>query len=145
MTPYETLGLLLTIAATFGYVNHRWIRLPATIGLMAMALALWLFYRSHADLGTNWSATLEVREDHRLVTTGVYARVRHPMYTALFAYAIGQALLFPNWIAGPACLVAFTLMFLLRFRAEERMLLERFGRDYESYMSRTRRLVPGVW
>src|SRR4051794_28217379 len=40
MTPYETLGLLLTIAAIFGYVNHRWIGLPATIGLMAMALGL---------------------------------------------------------------------------------------------------------
>ncbi|NOT29051.1 MAG: isoprenylcysteine carboxylmethyltransferase family protein [Planctomycetes bacterium] len=57
--------------------------------------------RSHADLGTNWSITLEVREQHTLVTRGVYARVRHPMYTALLLYALGQWLVVPNWLVAP--------------------------------------------
>jgi protein-S-isoprenylcysteine O-methyltransferase Ste14 len=48
--------------------------------------------------------TLEVREQHALVTTGVYSRVRHPMYSA---WALAQALLLPNWIAGPAGLIGF--------------------------------------
>ena len=49
----------------------------------------------------------------------------------------------PNWFAGPSYLVAFGLLFALRVHAEERMLLERFGKDYEAYRARTQRLVPG--
>ena len=52
-------------------------------GIGCLAPGLWLFHRSHADLGTNWSITLEVREQHRLITQDIYRRVRHPMYLAL--------------------------------------------------------------
>jgi protein-S-isoprenylcysteine O-methyltransferase Ste14 len=106
---------------------------------------LWLFYRSHADLGTNWSITLQVREKHQLVTQGIYQHVRHPMYLALLLYSVGQALVLPNWLAGPSYLVAFGLLFALRVGPEERMMLEEFGKDYEAYMARTKRLIPGAW
>ena len=112
---------------------------------LTLVTGLWLFHRSHADLGTNWSITLEVREHHRLVANGVYRRIRHPMYTSLFLYSIGQALALPNWIAGPSYLVAFGILFVFRLRAEERMMLRQFGAEYESYAARTKRLVPGVW
>lgn len=118
---------------------------PFAIGIVCYVAGLWLFYRSHVDLGTNWSITLELREQHSLVTAGVYRRVRHPMYVALFLYSIGQALVLPNWIAGPACLVAFGILYALRVNAEERMMIEQFGDEYVAYMSRTKRLVPGVW
>src|SRR5262245_24841255 len=59
---------------------------PFTAGALCFALGLWLFHRSHADLGRNWSITLEVREQHQLVTGGVYRSVRHPMYTSLFLF-----------------------------------------------------------
>jgi protein-S-isoprenylcysteine O-methyltransferase Ste14 len=74
---------------------------PLAAGVACFAVGLWLFYRSHADLGTYWSITLEVRESHRLITQGIYRRVRDPMYAALFLYSIGQALVLPNWVAGP--------------------------------------------
>jgi len=115
------------------------------VGVLCYGVGLWLFYRSHADLGTNWSVTLQIREGHRLITEGVYGRIRHPMYTALFLYSLGQALVLPNWIAGPSYLVAFVILFVLRLRAEETMMLEEFGDEYASYMKRTKRLVPGVW
>jgi protein-S-isoprenylcysteine O-methyltransferase Ste14 len=116
--------------------------LPYALGLVFLAAGLWLFYRSHADLGTNWSITLQVRENHRLVTSGVYARVRHPMYTALFLLALAQLLAVPNWIAGPAYLFGFGLLYVLRVNAEERMMLDRFGTEYEDYMRRSGRLFP---
>ena len=114
-------------------------------GVALLALGLWLFHRSHADLGRHWSITLELRERHALVTHGVYGRIRHPMYSALFLYCLGQALALPNWIAGPSYLLAFGLLFALRVRAEERMLLEAFGEQYAGYSARTKRLIPGVW
>jgi protein-S-isoprenylcysteine O-methyltransferase Ste14 len=67
-------------------------------------VGLWLFAKSHADLGTNWSLTLEVREKHQLVTHGIYRALRHPMYSALLLYSLGQALVVPNWIVGPPTL-----------------------------------------
>jgi protein-S-isoprenylcysteine O-methyltransferase Ste14 len=67
------------------------------------------------------------------------------MYSALFLYAVGQALVIPNWVAGPVNLIAFSVLFALRVRAEERMMLEGFGDEYAAYSARTKRLVPGVW
>lgn len=97
------------------------------------------------DLGTNWSITLELRESHRLVTGGVYRLVRHPMYSALWLYSIGQALALPNWVAGPSYLVSFGLLFAFRVGREERMMREGFGKEYDDYAARTKRLIPGVW
>jgi protein-S-isoprenylcysteine O-methyltransferase Ste14 len=60
-------------------------------------------------------------------------------------YALGQALVLPNWLAGPSYGVAMILLFALRVGPEERMMLEEFGKDYEAYMATTKRLIPGVW
>ena len=118
---------------------------PLIAGVMCFVVGLWLFYRSHADLGTNWSITLEVREQHRLITQGIYRRIRHPMYLALVVYSLGHALVIPNWVAGPSNLVAFTILFALRVHAEEQMMTDVFGDEYTAYAARTKRLVPGVW
>ena len=155
-TPLET-GLLVLAWVGF-FVPVIWVASPAFSfaeyplrngpligGAMCLVVGLWLFYRSHADLGTNWSVTLEVREQHRLITRGVYRHIRHPMYSALVLYAVGQALVIPNWVAGPANLIAFAILFALRVRAEERMMGEAFGDEYAVYSARTKRLVPGVW
>jgi len=155
-TPLET-GLLVLAWAGF-FVPLIWVASPIfsfaeyplrtgplVAGVMCLVIGLWLFYRSHADLGTNWSITLEVREQHRLITQGVYRRIRHPMYSALVLYSIGQALVIPNWVAGPSNLVAFAILFTLRVGAEEKMMVETFGDEYASYLAETKRLVPGIW
>jgi protein-S-isoprenylcysteine O-methyltransferase Ste14 len=119
--------------------------IPFALGVAGLAAGLWLFHRSHADLGTNWSITLELRDEHQLVTRGLYRHVRHPMYLALLVYSAGQALALPNWLAGPSYAVAMLLLFAFRLGPEERMMVERFGGEYEAYRARTTRLIPGVW
>ena len=118
---------------------------PFVAGCACLVAGLWLFHRSHTDLGTNWSVTLEVRDQHRLVTGGVYRRIRHPMYTSLLLYSVGQALVLPNWVAGPSYLVTFLTLFVFRVVPEERMMREQFGDEYLAYARRTKRLLPGVW
>jgi protein-S-isoprenylcysteine O-methyltransferase Ste14 len=139
------LPLIWIATPAFAFADYPLHPVPLFAGALLLALGLWLFYRSHADLGTNWSITLEVREEHQLVTRGVYRRVRHPMYLALLIYSAGQALALPNWLAGPSYAVAMVLLFALRVGPEERMMLEQFGKDYEAYRVTTRRLIPGVW
>ena len=115
----------------------------AWLGAAAFALALWLFHRTHRELGRNWSVTLEIREQHALVTTGIYSRLRHPMYSAFWLWALAQALLLPNWIAGPAGLVGFGTLFFMRIGREERLMVEMFGDEYRRYMARTAPHHPG--
>lgn len=114
------------------------------VGVMAMALGIYVFYRAHADLGAYWSPTLEVRDGHELITTGIYGQVRHPMYTAIFLFCIGQALLLENWLAGVAGLIAFTGLYVLRVTREEKMMNDQFGDAYQSYAARTPRLIPSL-
>lgn len=137
--------LIWVFSPLFSFADYPLRPMPLAAGVVLLVVGLWLFSLSHRDLGTNWSVTLEVREGHRLVTDGIYRHVRHPMYTALFLYAFGQALALPNWVAGPSYLVAFGTLFVFRLGAEEAMMLGRFGDDYRAYAARTKRLIPGVW
>lgn len=139
------LPLLSIFTPLLSFADHALHPVAFAGGLVSLAAGLWLLHRSHADLGSNWSISLEIREHHQLVSHGVYARIRHPMYTALFLQALAQGLLLPNWLAGPAYFVGFLLMFSLRVTGEERMMLERFGDEYRAYCGRTNRLIPGVW
>jgi protein-S-isoprenylcysteine O-methyltransferase Ste14 len=155
-TPLETGLLVLAWAGFFipliwlaspvlSFAEYRLSLGPLVAGVLCLVAGLWLFHRSHADLGTNWSITLEVREQHRLITQGVYRRIRHPMYLALVLYSMGHALVIPNWVAGPSNLVAFVILFALRVHAEEQMMGDEFGDEYAAYSARTKRLVPGIW
>jgi len=127
------------------FANYPFVPAFAFIGTAVFLAALWLFYRTHRDLGRNWSMSLEIRRDHRLVTTGVYRWIRHPMYLAFLLWGLAQTLLLPNWIAGPAGLVGSTTLFLFRVWREERLMLQEFGEQYSGYMQRTARLVPWMF
>ena len=119
--------------------------LPAFIpwcGAVTMVIALWLFWRAHLDLGLNWSITLEMRKGHELIMHGVYRRIRHPMYAAIFLFALAQGFLLQNWLAGWAGLVTVALLYLIRTPREEKMMCEFFGDSYRDYMKRTGRLFP---
>lgn len=128
--------------SAFDYPPHPWQTAAGSVTLIGFLV---LFQRSHADLGGNWSVTLEIRERHVLVTNGVYSRIRHPMYSAFLLWAVAQALLIANTLAGPASLLSIGLLVIRRLPREERLMYETFGDDYRAYTSRTKRLLPGVY
>ena len=115
------------------------------LGTAVFAAALWLLWRSHADLGRNWSQTLEVRKGHQLITSGVYKRIRHPMYAAFLLWGLALPLLLHNWIAGWSHLVAFLPLYFLRVPREEQLMHEQFGEAYHAYMERAGRVLPRVF
>ncbi|MGZ9220720.1 MAG: protein-S-isoprenylcysteine O-methyltransferase [Anaerolineales bacterium] len=112
------------------------------LGVLLIAGALFVFWRAHADLGLNWSPTLEIREKHELITRGIYGVIRHPMYASQWLLVIAQPLLLHNWIAGFLNLLVFVPFYLLRVKAEEKMMLDSFGAKYQKYMRTTGGVLP---
>jgi protein-S-isoprenylcysteine O-methyltransferase Ste14 len=142
---FSGLGLLPMIYIATGFprfANYPFQPLLAWIGAVVAVATLVLFHATHRALGRNWSVSLDLRESHRLVTEGVYRYVRHPMYSAFWLWAIAQALLLPNFIAGLSGLVGFGILYSFRVGQEERLMLDAFGTDYGDYMARTGRVVP---
>mgnify|MGYP005631789757 FL=1 len=121
------------------YTLPNWV---SWIGVLIFGTSLWLYGRAYADLGANWSARMEILREQSLVTNGVYAYIRHPVYAAMFLWAIAQPLLIHNWVAGFGLLILFTPLYLTRMPREEKMLTEHFGEAYQSYMQKTNRLTP---
>ena len=154
---YEIALLILSFLGYLGvpvlYLATRWLSFadypfqPVMFcaGIVASAGSLWLFWRSHADLGRNFSTRLVIREHHALVTTGVYRLIRHPMYASALLWGLGQAFLLPNWVTGLAGLLGFCILYFGRVRREEMFMLKTFDDEYRQYMMRTRRLVPYIY
>ena len=137
-----SLPLLLFFTPLLNVANYTLPAASAWLGTLTLVGALWLFWRSHTDLGKSWSVTLELNSNHQLVTRGVYRLVRHPMYASFFAMAVAQALLLNNWLAGWSALVAVTALYVVRVPTEEKMMLDHFGDDYRNYMRQTGGIFP---
>ena len=136
------LPLMYLFGSRLDFADYHPPEVVGIAGIIVFASAIWLLWRSHYDLGHNWSPLLEIRKEHTLVTGGVYKYIRHPIYAAHWLWALGQALLLHNWIAGLGMLVTFIPLYLQRVGREEKMMLDNFGDEYHSYMQRTGRLLP---
>ena len=115
-----------------------WLRWAGfALGLASLGLWTW----TQVALGKEWSPQLQLRDEHHLVTTGPYTRVRHPLYTAMIGYGTGLALVTANWgfIVLAVVIIAGSVARLPR---EEQMMIERFGDEYTTYMRRTGRFFP---
>ena len=97
---------------------------------------------THRTLGSYWSGILELRENHRLIISGPYRHIRHPMYTGFFIMSFGLALLTANLAVALIQIGAFTATYLARVSDEEAMMIDHFGDEYRSYIRRTGRLLP---
>ena len=113
----------------------RWI--GGGIALFATGLTVWI----HRTLGNQYSAKLEIQQDHQLITVGPYRKVRHPMYTTLNLFSLSVSLISANLL-----LIIFAISVAIPFywitMAEEELLREQFGEEYLAYMQTTGRFLP---
>ena len=100
---------------------------------------------ARAHLGRFGTAELSTEEDHQLFTQGVYKYIRNPMYSGGLIATIGFCLVF-------RCIITLTIMFIytfvvynMRINEEERILLEKFGKDFEEYKRKTKKLIPFIY
>ncbi len=140
----ELLAPLFYVANTdwFAFADYDLPAWMGWIGAIFLLLGTWLLLRAHADLGRNWSPTMEIAEGHGLVTGGIYGIIRHPIYAAMWLTVIAQALMIENWFVGFAGLAVYLPFYLTRVPAEERMMLDRFGDEYRTYAERVGGIIP---
>jgi protein-S-isoprenylcysteine O-methyltransferase Ste14 len=143
LTPVERVLILLFV---WGPVWMSWTDLVFPfwvhwVGTGLMIISLPLVVWVHGTLGRHYSYALETKTEQKLVTSGPYSRVRHPLYSAHNLKNLGLILL-----TGNIPLIFFAIfgvpLTYVRIKDEERMMVEQFGSEYEEYMKRTGRIFP---
>jgi protein-S-isoprenylcysteine O-methyltransferase Ste14 len=119
-------------------------RYATWMGIILFLVGLVIRWLAHKALSVQWSGTLELREGHKLVTQGIYARLRHPIYTSLILWSVSQPLLLTNAVAGWSGLIAVALLWGIRVPKEEAMMRAEFGKEYEQYCFQTGRILPRI-
>lgn len=146
LTGLAELGLIASglylLTDWLDFANYPTLSWLGWSGIPVLGFGLWLIWQAHKDLDRSWSPHVEILRGQKLISEGVYRRIRHPMYAGYLLFGIGQWLMLANWVAGPAFLGLFGLLYLQRVAREEKMMLAKFGEEYRSYMHHTGRLLP---
>ncbi|ANY84811.1 isoprenylcysteine carboxyl methyltransferase (plasmid) [Microvirga ossetica] len=116
----------------------RW--LGVALFAIGGALRIWPVF----VLGRRFSGLVAIQPGHTLVTSGVYGVIRHPSYLGLLVNALGWALAFRSGV-GVLLTALLVPPLLVRIHAEEKLLRDQFGSEYEAYCRRTWRLIPGLY
>jgi len=107
---------------------------------LGVALAIWARY----SIGQYWSARVTLKEGHRVIRSGPYAWVRHPIYTGMLLAAMGTALVIGEWRGVLAVVVMWAAHYRKALR-EEALLTRELGEEYVSYRRSTGFLFPRLW
>ena len=137
--------LLYTLTELLAATNYTLHPAMGTLGAIVMSLSVVIIAKAHKDLGRQWTHTPKQVDHPELITRGIYASIRHPMYTAHFLWGISQSLLLWNWIAGFGFLIGFVVFCPLRLKLEEANLRQTFGQRYDQYAATTPRFLPKLW
>ncbi|MFX0167325.1 MAG: methyltransferase family protein [Promethearchaeota archaeon] len=100
---------------------------------------------ARAQIGRFGTGELITEEDHQLITHGVYNYIRNPMYSGTLIATIGFCLVFRCIITLIVMFLYYFLIFRMRIKEEERILVEKFGKEFQEYKNRTKKLIPFLY
>ncbi len=95
-------------------------------------------------LGRRFSGLVAIQQGHTLVTDGLYKTIRNPSYLGLLGSSLGWVLVFRSG-AGVVLVALMLVPLVARMNAEEKLLHDYFGSEYDAYRARTWRLIPGIY
>lgn len=137
--------LAVLAAGTAAYLP--WLTIPNPVAAVAIgtilivagaALRRYCFYA----LGTSFTGVVIVKQDQRIVESGLYRFVRHPSYSAAFMMFTGLGLALGSWVSVAILFLAHCYLYGRRVVAEEKALVDTLGAPYAEYMLRTKRFIP---
>jgi protein-S-isoprenylcysteine O-methyltransferase len=139
------LAWCLGIALAFGTMGALHSLALQIAGLAMMAFGIALRFTAIAQLGRFHTPNVAIREDHRLMQTGLYRLVRHPSYLGALIAFLGFSLALGNWLSVVTMMGLVPWLYLYRIHEEDAVLLAAFGDAYRDYCKRTKRLIPWLY
>ena len=152
-TRFKIITAVITVVGAVGLVLYlysppwwTWTSIPLAewvqwFGIFVALAPIFFLIQVHRHLDRQWSIALEIQEEHKLITTGPYRFVRHPMYLGIFIYTMGLMMI--SLDALVTLFFGFSILVnYMRIPREEQMLIEKFGDEYLEYMKRSGRLLP---
>jgi protein-S-isoprenylcysteine O-methyltransferase Ste14 len=142
------LGVLLqAVGVALVWAVQRNLHTPLHPGLAALVAVLgaggvWFMTAAENTLGRQFAYPARLIEGHKLITTGPYGIVRHPIYLAFFSVILATALTFSNWLVLPPFVAFYWAGAAIRIRSEERLLREAFPKEYAEYARRVPAVIP---
>ncbi len=136
------LPLTYAVSGAFDVLNYQLPPPLAITGLVGLVTAFLIRAKAHMDLGESLTISPGTKRERPLVTTGIYSRIRHPMYLAMMVWAISSPLVLQNSLVGLFPLAAIATFLLVRVPLEEKILMVEFGDEYKAYTVHTGKLVP---
>jgi protein-S-isoprenylcysteine O-methyltransferase Ste14 len=106
------------------------------------AVSAWVTIAAVHTLGAQWSYEARLTEGHRLIVAGPYSYIRHPIYSAMLGLLIATGIVISDWIALVLAILLFGAGTAIRVRAEERLLRQAFGEDFEAYARHVPAILP---
>ncbi|WP_417428027.1 methyltransferase family protein [Halpernia sp.] len=135
-------GIFISKANSFPFYSNPVFQI---IGLAFLMLGVIFRLVVVYNLGKYFTVDVTIVKDHKLITDGFYKYIRHPSYTFSLLTFVGLALILNNWISAIILIFPVFLMFFYRMNIEEKVLKDQFGKEYEDYMKRTKRLIPFIY
>ncbi|HYL68752.1 MAG TPA: isoprenylcysteine carboxylmethyltransferase family protein, partial [Candidatus Limnocylindria bacterium] len=124
------------------FMGEHWWVTDSGVALTMAGVGLAIWARHH--IGRYWSARVSIVSEHKLIHTGPYGRIRHPIYTGILMALAGTALVVGEYRALLGLGIAW-FGFAMKARKEEQFLAARFGREFEEHRRRTGFLLPKVF
>ncbi len=112
------------------------------VAVVLGGVSVWLVMAAVKELGRQWSLEARLIEGHKLVTTGVYRIVRHPIYTAMLGMLVATGIAFSRWYVLLVSVAVFVVGTRIRTVFEERLLHEAFGQEFEDFRAKVPGLIP---
>lgn len=146
LSPFFLIGAYLENLLLISQIFHFWDNyFISYIGFILYFTGALLILVSRVQIGRFGTAELITEEDHQLITQGVYKHIRNPMYSGGLIATIGFCLVFRSIITLIIMFIYTFLIYRMRIIEEERILLEKFGKEFEEYKSKTKRLFPFIY
>jgi protein-S-isoprenylcysteine O-methyltransferase Ste14 len=138
----NNLGILAAIFIRFPISGCIWV---PYVGLLLIVLGMIFRFIAVLTLGRLFTVDVTIQENHKIKKDGIYRLIRHPSYTGSILSFLGFGLSLNNWISLTIIVVPVFCAFIYRIRIEEKLLTDRFGEAYATYMEKTYRLIPWLY
>ncbi|MFX1412095.1 MAG: methyltransferase family protein [Promethearchaeota archaeon] len=146
LSPFFLIGAYLENTLLISQIFPFWDNIIISyIGFILYLTGALLILVARAQLGRFGTAELSTERDHQLFTQGVYKYIRNPMYSGGLIATIGFCLVFRSIITLIIMFIYTFLVYRMRIIEEERILLEKFGKEFEDYKMKTKRLLPYIY